>query len=144
MNRAIDYRDLLEIKWAEGGEDSATGLDCVGALKIAYARGGHVLAPADMPREWTAETELPSPWRFLGASSVIASELLDVILSHGERGYHVSCLVDERNRLVLTSTKEHGVHSLPVRRVQGIVGVYRLTHAARLASTIPVLLGGGQ
>lgn len=142
--RELRWADLLTLPWKEGGEDERQGLDCLGVLRTLYARAGFAVDALELSRAWTPASA-GEPWERVGgleapATSIQADRLLDVLASVGTEGFHVSVLVELRNRIVLTSTKPHGVHALPARRVQGLIGVYRLA-AGLLLPGSPVPLG---
>lgn len=102
----IDYLDLV-----------GRPMDCKGAVGVALMRMGFEV-PADLwlgDRDLWAETSDPVP------------RMGDVILSHPDGRPHVCVVIDEVQRLCLTSTQPGGVCTVDLSRAMADrTGVYRI------------------
>lgn len=145
---SIDFRDLVGIPFLDCGE-SPEGASCVGVCRMALARMGAVLEPADLPlteeaaaASCAAIQDRPeqSAWEFLGAAVGHARALGDLVMSRTSRGSHVAVIVDTDRRLAITAcaaTDRDGhvvrtgvTYVCATRRIRGVLGVYRLKQLA--------------
>ncbi len=127
----MNYTDLLGKAW----EDMHCGEVVVEGLRRYGMERAALYVPADQDAAAQLVTSLErdsgvGAWMLVATPSMkhCACEC-DVIVSDGPRDqdgqYHVSLMLKETTGLVLTSSKRHGVHCVPLARLQGVRGIYR-------------------
>lgn len=145
--RAADVGHLVSgpagrgVRWVAGGTDLETGVDCKYLAWLALKAcgkdvpwhslvGGDDLSDAAMEAFQRDQAEL---WR----PAEEATELGDLVVSRqpgqdgcSDGGPHLSVLVDEGRRQVLTISRRAGAALLPVFALQGVEAVLRF-HGGR-------------
>lgn len=152
MIRLPSYRDLVGLPY-DPEDGDGPGTNCVGVGRSWLERLGAPLEAGDLPTsesslwdnlEQLAADPSSSPWRLVGEDAAAASRVGDVILSRGPEGAHVSTVVSLLPVRALTAVgplyrtegegegrrevliREGRTFVCPVRRIRGVVGVYRL------------------
>lgn len=127
------YGDLVAgpagtgVPWRAGGTDPATGLDCKGLVLLVLRRMGR--AVPDHAVFGSADCSEGALERYLAEQEELwplvprAERLGDVVISSGSEWPHephLSVLVDDIRRLVLTSSRGRGVMAVPLAWVARI------------------------
>lgn len=143
---SLDYFDLLRIPFVEGGRD-ASGVDCVGLVKLVLERLGTPAPDGAFPNDYVGiEDAFAHVRRHIEPEQVLdpiklpwagywkpvlprGAKLGDMaFFFDGERA-HVASIV-HRSRggtiLVLTASARRGVTVLPLARIPRLLGIYRL------------------
>lgn len=127
------YVPLLGVRFARGGRDPRSGLDCIGVVRAYLERLHGALPPDAFPLDETAPgawAESSGRWEPLGADLSRVTRRGDVVLSSSEHGPHVAALVyDRAPRLLLSASLARGTYTIPLARMSplgSLVGCYRL------------------
>jgi len=129
---------LIGLPWKEGGWSSRTGLDCWGVVQEVYSRAGLPVPtlPDQVDRAAFALPDgvtvsdcagLNPQWRRVEEGEPFAE--YDVVISQpyaGQSAMHASVVVELGTPLVITSTRQGGVHLHRYGRIRNPIGVYRL------------------
>lgn len=121
---AAEYTDLLGCRWAKGGHDPHSGLDCLGVVAIILERLG--LAPD----RYAVLNYAPSlEYVEVGQSWKDATKPGDIFYACPPGGSpHVSILV--RKKLALTASDESGVICQKPWAIQNLRCIYRVRRPA--------------
>lgn len=136
------YRELLGAPFRQGGMDLRTGLDCRGLCSLVLSMSGLQPPPGAFPTDAALAQDLPqwiakasaaenAPWLLLGRQAGCASRVGDIIYSCPDgRLHHIDVLVvPQAPKLALSAHRRHGVRAVPLSRISGVLGVYRLAGA---------------
>lgn len=128
------FTDLIGLPYLSGGRDPSVGVDCLWAVRQAAERIFPGMAGWELPVSSDEEEAAianagrsSSKWRIVGTTAAAATDLGDIV--HGVRpddeGTFVAIVIDTLGNLALTASADHGVHTLPVKRLQGVRHVLR-------------------
>lgn len=125
----IDLRDLEGLRYAPGGTDPATGVDCLWASRKALERVWRDFEPGELPitpeeieAALAPAASHTAEWREVPR----ATRLGDLIHGHLADGHaYIAVLVDESGGVAITANPKRGVFLCPVRRLQGVRAVHR-------------------
>ncbi len=135
----IPYGDLVAgpegkgTPFVAGGRDPTVGLDCRGVSYIAMRRAGMeipqcpILGAEDIHGKGAQDylddyfDDTADGWEVVGA----ATQLGDLVLSRHAGSPHVSVLVSENPRLVITSHEDRGVLVFPLEVITTVEKVLR-------------------
>ena len=135
----FDYSKLIGVPWKRFGLDPEEGLDCRGVvfvvlreLRIPVPRVS--IAPDQMEAGEVEDAELfdaylreaDRRWEEIAKVEKLGDILITESMDH--EGPHVSILVDETKRLVLTSTKKTGTVARRASWAR-VLGAYRYRRA---------------
>lgn len=123
---ALFWTDLVGKPWREpGASEPVDGMDCLDAGLTVQERLGRTLPARDgdtrEQRLWAWAGCQDSPWRQVAVDLAAANQVGDMVLQHGR----VYALVDERDRLFLTSLHGRGVCAVKARFIEGPLTVWR-------------------
>ncbi|MCH9838462.1 hypothetical protein K0U83_22565 [bacterium] len=119
MNAAVEFQDLLPLKYAAGSYDPGGGsLDCYGATAEIV---GRALGAAARVRFLEQIKKPTHNWIPVQGSI----KLGDVVVSRAGSGLHVSGVAATSPPLVVSAASEYGVYAQRLSTVRDIEGLYR-------------------
>ncbi len=127
----LDTDDLIGQPWQLGGRGEP-GYDCGGIVREVLARLG--VSPPEFPagsrRDPIASVEeFGEAWEKLGDTPLAACKLGDVVVTDPSckgMSVHLSVVVDERPRRLITAASPGGVRRAPGISEAETIGAYRL------------------
>jgi len=131
--RALDLVDLIGLRYASGGTDRRTGVDCLWIVREVAMRIFPDFDPLEIPiSEPEARAALDrwrdgdARWHVAGRRWFEADRPGLVLWGTTENG-HPWCAItiDERGRFAVSANEERGVFRAPVRSLEGLEAIYR-------------------
>lgn len=129
---AVELVDLIGLRYAPGGTDRRTGVDCLWVVREVAGRIFEDLDPLELPlSEPEARAALDrwrdgqARWHIAGRRWFEGTKLGDVLI--GTQDGHPWCaiVVDERGRFAASANAERGVFRAPIRSLEGLEAIYR-------------------
>lgn len=129
----VDVTSLEGIRYLRGGRDPREGVDCLWASRMALTLIFEDFEARELPMTADEEAEAlaairgaQSRWKCVGGSAAAARRIGDLIYGrHANGTTFVAVLVDQVGMIALTAIPERGVCKIPLRRLEGVHGVFR-------------------
>lgn len=129
---SVELVDLIGLRYASGGTDRRTGVDCLWIVREVAGRLFEDLDPCEIPiSEDEAQAALErwrdgsTRWRVAGRRWFEATKLGDVLVGSQEGHPWCAIVIDERGRFAVSANAKRGVFRAPIRSLEGLEVIYR-------------------
>ena len=124
----ITWRDLLAVRFSRDGDDVSTWRDCWWQFREVARRAGLYVPECPLRENEDPTADLTPSLEYVGPTASSATRIGDAIVGDPlTLGWpsHVAVLVDERERVALSTSKVHGPFAWPAMRHPCEYGVWR-------------------